>query len=207
MQEELTKGSFEGSAEGNIGRSKGQPLHRHKRSFAISGDFEFLKSYEEKKDLGDNARRTNFSPRPLSYGGYTSEKILDNRRLNSRYFEKEDRKFGSGYLNVPDATIDLDEALRTTSPMTMARRSPTMNVVDPVIFHRRNVVRSVSIEEETRVQRRPSDMEKLRKPWPIRDLDGRRRTSPLLHMQTGINTNTQVEGDLQVGDRPSPSNR
>lgn len=112
--------------------------HKHKRSFAISGDFEFLKqpvptltqadqddqpwlspkidcpkllfSESSNVDPGSNFRSgrrnsTNPNPEPLVN--------LHAPLYSPRYFASEEPKFSSPFQGVPDAIINLDDALKT----------------------------------------------------------------------------------------------
>ncbi|CAR29063.1 ZYRO0F18260p [Zygosaccharomyces rouxii] len=89
--------------------------HRHKRSFAISGDFEFVKTMEPSSvppPLPFNVTSpTPMSPAPLEpeYAAKPTPSALQS----PKFFVSEDPKFSSPFKGVPDAIINLDDALKT----------------------------------------------------------------------------------------------
>ncbi|QLG70093.1 hypothetical protein HG535_0A00330 [Zygotorulaspora mrakii] len=104
--------------------------HRHKRSFAISGDFDFLKqpgtvppmicsspgsattnSYTHNIQTGQRQEDNYSCP---SEAMPRSPFKLSNQasNLSPRFFISEEPKFSSPFRGVPDAIINLDDALK-----------------------------------------------------------------------------------------------
>ncbi|SCW02995.1 LAFE_0G00628g1_1 [Lachancea fermentati] len=105
--------------------------HRHKRSFAISEDFDFIK-------------QPNGTPQDLTE--CFSASPTRNNNLSPRFFVSEEPTFSRG---VPDAIIDLDDAL-TTKPRSFKshRRTESAPADLNLPFRGSSPRRDFSIEEE-----------------------------------------------------------
>lgn len=102
--------------------------HRHKRSFAVSGDFEFLKkdsilknpipNFEQDQRVDNGMLTPAAVPRehfdtgvPLSSSTYNDP---SNQPYTSpKFFMSEEPTFTGNFKNVPDAIINLDDVLKT----------------------------------------------------------------------------------------------
>ncbi|CCE63480.1 hypothetical protein TPHA_0E03910 [Tetrapisispora phaffii CBS 4417] len=123
--------------------------HRHKRSFAISGDFEFLKQPQQLQGQDSpELLQPPLSAQSLQYSKvssheppklYISEQhsalqnsggSSENNMLSSgqnpfqspRFFASEEPTFSSPFEGVPDAIINLDDALRAKPGSFQAHR-------------------------------------------------------------------------------------
>ena len=89
--------------------------HAHKRSLAVSGDFDFLK-----QTITNVQPQPQPQSQPQSQAIFTPPKYTSPDRvpdpsiaLSPRFFASEDSKFTSPIRGVPDAIINLDDALGT----------------------------------------------------------------------------------------------
>ncbi|QLL31170.1 hypothetical protein HG536_0B00310 [Torulaspora globosa] len=108
--------------------------HRHKRSFAISGDFDFVKQPAALPSLPNNKLdpsdvqidRTGGSREPpeivveqkivppeAAAASSPSPRLENPNATSPRFFISEEPRFSSPFRGVPDAIINLDDALKT----------------------------------------------------------------------------------------------
>lgn len=143
--------------------------HRHKRSFAISGDFEFLKQPGSVPPLPCS------SPDPSTANSYThnnqtlqtepteddtlsipetsmplSPFRISNQMSSPRFFISEEPKFSSPFQGVPDAIINLDDALKAKPKcFKNHKRSESAPPDLAVLLNPQTITRAtVMIEEE-----------------------------------------------------------
>lgn len=148
--------------------------HRHKRSFAISGDFEFLKPPQPAiqnpditADTTADATADATAYTAADTTAYTTSTVApaaappvpavsaaasptrNNSALSPRFFISEESKFSSQYNGVPDAIINLDDALKTR-PCTFQshRRTESAPADLQLPFKVDSSARSLCIEEE-----------------------------------------------------------
>ncbi|CDO92691.1 unnamed protein product [Kluyveromyces dobzhanskii CBS 2104] len=114
-------------AEPTNGETSLKRGHRHKRSFAISGDFEFLKKDTIKDTPFPPDTDANYATHCSNAPSSSSNKPELNAGLafdtvdspstqlfaSPRFFISEEPKFTGGFKDVPDAIINLDDALKT----------------------------------------------------------------------------------------------
>ena len=92
--------------------------HAHKRSLAVSGDFDFLKqtiTNVQSQSQPQPQPQTVFTPPKSPSAKYISPNRVPDPSitLSPRFFASEDSKFTSPIRGVPDAIINLDDALGT----------------------------------------------------------------------------------------------
>ncbi|QLQ78683.1 hypothetical protein HG537_0B00330 [Torulaspora globosa] len=131
--------------------------HRHKRSFAISGDFDFLKQPVSLPPL----------PNRLEPAGSKKPEIVVEQRLvapeaviasspgsnvnpvSPRFFISEEPRFSSPFRGVPDAIINLDDALKTKPKYFKShKRSESAPADLAVLLNAKSVSRSNQMIEE-----------------------------------------------------------
>lgn len=140
--------------------------HRHKRSFAISGDFDFLKqpvslpplpsnTPELEKSNDEDVVRLVEAPEivvdeQVAYEGEGSQSAVDrNSALSPRFFISEEPKFSSPFHGVPDAIINLDDALKTRPKSFKShRRSESAPAELAVLLNAKTVARDTQMIEE-----------------------------------------------------------
>lgn len=110
--------------------------HRHKRSFAISGDFEFVKTMEP-ASVPPPLPLNITSPTPIlpapsepEYAAKTTPSALQS----PKFFVSEEPKFSSPFKGVPDAIINLDDALKTKPRSFKCHRRAESAPADLEIF-------------------------------------------------------------------------
>lgn len=110
--------------------------HRHKRSFAISGDFEFVKTMEPSSvppPLPLNVTSpTPVSPTPLEPDYAT--KATSSGLQSPKFFVSEEPKFSSPFKGVPDAIINLEDALKTKPRSFKSHRRAESAPADLEVF-------------------------------------------------------------------------
>lgn len=133
--------------------------HRHKRSFAISGDFEFVKTMEP-SSVPPPLPLNVTSPTPISPTPLESEyaaKPTPSALQSPKFFVSEEPKFSSPYKGVPDAIINLDDALKTKPRSFKCHRRAESAPADLEVFmnmknfsgsHGGNKEESACIQEE-----------------------------------------------------------
>lgn len=110
--------------------------HRHKRSFAISGDFEFLKTMEP-SSVPPPLPLNITSPTTLSATGVESEyaaKPAPAGLQSPKFFASEAPSFSSPFVGVPDAIINLDDALKTKPRSFKSHRRSESAPADLEVF-------------------------------------------------------------------------
>lgn len=144
--------------------------HRHKRSFAISGDFDFLKQPASlpplpcsspsvdvtlTKPSRSSERRTSTADVDLisesEFAALSPSRVSNQvSSLSPRFFISEEPKFSSPFHGVPDAIINLDDALKTKPKSFKShRRSESAPADLAVLMNPKTVTRdSLMIEEE-----------------------------------------------------------
>lgn len=145
--------------------------HRHKRSFAISGDFDFLKQPVSLPPLPNNASAASETPMDAPNGPEEPPEIViehnlaspevaaepalsprvdENPPMSPRFFISEEPRFSSPFRGVPDAIINLDDALKTKPKCFKShKRSESAPADLAVLLSAKSVSRpSQMIEEE-----------------------------------------------------------
>lgn len=144
--------------------------HRHKRSFAISGDFDFLKQPASlpplpcsspsldipvTKPARSSERRTSTADVDLisesEFAALSPSRVSNQvSSLSPRFFISEEPKFSSPFHGVPDAIINLDDALKTKPKSFKShRRSESAPAELAVLLNPKTATRdSLMIEEE-----------------------------------------------------------
>lgn len=140
--------------------------HRHKRSFAISGDFDFLKQPVSLPPLPCNTPEADTSeidnPDKLSeqWNRRTDEDFIfketpklqtadRNTALSPRFFISEEPKFSSPFHGVPDAIINLDDALKTKPKSFKShRRSESAPAELAVLLNAKSIAEGAQMIEE-----------------------------------------------------------
>ncbi|AQZ18898.1 LRE1 (YCL051W) and HLR1 (YDR528W) [Zygosaccharomyces parabailii] len=135
--------------------------HRHKRSFAISGEFEFLKQMEpstmppmscaspdqaaapppppqlqpQMASPTLHATPASFQQPETEYASYSRILQPTNQSLQSpKFFVSEEPKFSSPFKGVPDAIINLDDALKTKPRSFKSHRRAESAPADLEVF-------------------------------------------------------------------------
>lgn len=177
------------------GNDIGSPLkrgHRHKRSFAVSGDFEFLKK-EPPQDVAFHISGDVYSPNSLIATPNTNSElgvnidmmentaasnVNSNQFLTSpRFFISEEPSFTGDFKDVPDAIINLDDALRAKPRSFKSHRRTESAPADLQLSF--NLERKLKITEE-QVTEEEEEEDNTNASTMIMDMQGNKSTDSLL---------------------------
>lgn len=140
--------------------------HRHKRSLAISGDFDFLKQpislpplpcntpEAEKNNVEDTIQLTEppgiVADKQIGFEDVSTRPTTDrNSAVSPRFFISEEPKFSSPFHGVPDAIINLDDALKTKPKSFKShRRSESAPAELTVLLSAKTIARDTQMIEE-----------------------------------------------------------
>lgn len=144
--------------------------HRHKRSFAISGDFDFLKQPVSLPPLPCNTPEGPMEQIDKFSGPeecpeivvehtlashddesetFSNTKSRETQPMSPRFFISEEPRYSSPFRGVPDAIINLDDALKTKPKCFKShRRSESAPADLAVLLSAKTVSRSSQMIEE-----------------------------------------------------------
>lgn len=138
--------------------------HRHKRSFAISGDFDFLKQPVSLPPLPNTLEPTDkisgsrppdivveqkLVPPEVATASSPDPRLENGNPVSPRFFISEEPRFSSPFRGVPDAIINLDDALKTKPKSFKShKRSESAPADLAVLLSAKNVSRSSQMIEE-----------------------------------------------------------
>lgn len=156
--------------------------HSHRRSFAVSGDFEFLKQPPNtiggtsnvnsnsvpplprcvSPDFNNSENKDKFHSTDVSFAqSLTPRKIYNNISSPSpRFFISEEPKFTSPVKGVPDAIINLDDALKTKPKSFKSHRRSESAPADlevAIDFKHAKSIPDFIIDEEDSIENQDSD--------------------------------------------------
>lgn len=156
--------------------------HSHRRSFAVSGDFEFLKQPPNtiggssnvnsnsvpplprcvSPDINNSENKDKFNSTDVSFAqSLTPRKIYNNISSPSpRFFISEEPKFTSPVKGVPDAIINLDDALKTKPKSFKSHRRSESAPADlevAIDFKHSKSIPDFIIDEEDSIENQDSD--------------------------------------------------
>ncbi|KAG0668303.1 hypothetical protein C6P45_004811 [Maudiozyma exigua] len=156
--------------------------HSHRRSFAVSGDFEFLKQPPNtiggssnvnsssvpplprcaSPDFNNSQNKSKFNSSDVSFAqSLTPRKIYNNISSPSpRFFISEEPKFTSPVKGVPDAIINLDDALKTKPKSFKSHRRSESAPADlevAIDFKHTKSIPDFIIDEEDSIENQESD--------------------------------------------------
>lgn len=182
----------------------GTPLrrgHRHKRSFAISGDFEFLKKDPLRDATFPIGSEANYAAdsrdaTPVSVCDvaelktdltFNTARSASTHFLTSpRFFITEEPKFTGGFKDVPDAIINLDDALKTRPRSFKSHRRTESAPADLQLSF--NLERKLKITEEQVAEEEEEDA-----------------NATLLQMKSPENSSTESFPDKETSDLAPPN--
>ncbi|CAI4056764.1 hypothetical protein N7582_000698 [Saccharomyces uvarum] len=132
--------------------------HRHKRSFAISGDFEFLKQPTSAPALPSACDSPTFEDSSRNANGAKLMAFNDSHNDSAlicspspRFFISEESTYTSPIKGVPDAIINLDDVFTDNPKMFKSHRktkSVPVKLDDFYSFHKGSSVPELTINEE-----------------------------------------------------------
>ncbi|CAI4038375.1 hypothetical protein SMKI_04G7190 [Saccharomyces mikatae IFO 1815] len=132
--------------------------HRHKRSFAISGDFEFLKQPISAPALASTYDSPTFESTPRRASGINLTMLNEPQNEltlisspSPRFFVSEESTYTSPIKGVPDAIINLDDVLINKPRMCRSHRktkSVPVKLDEFYSSHKCSSVPELTINEE-----------------------------------------------------------
>lgn len=120
--------------------------HRHKRSFAISGDFDFLKTSQPLVSL------------PVQYTGSVPNVVFNTTPVQrTKFFMSEGSKHSSKHSRIPNAIIDLDDISKAESYMSKSHRRTESAPADLRFLFKLESRSSLRLSEEIVMEEELSD--------------------------------------------------